>query len=49
VRQKYIDQNVAATEIKLSPDILARLDRAMPKGIASGLRYSEADMNRINR
>jgi aryl-alcohol dehydrogenase-like predicted oxidoreductase len=48
-RQKYLDQNVAATEIVLSKQVLERMDQAMPKGIASGLRYSEADMQRINR
>lgn len=48
-RQKYLSQNVDATEIKLTVDILKRLDNAMPKGIASGPRYGEADMQRINR
>jgi aryl-alcohol dehydrogenase-like predicted oxidoreductase len=48
-RQIYLDQNVAATEIKLSSEVVARLDRAMPRGIASGPRYGEQDMSRINR
>lgn len=47
-RQTYVEQNAAAVDVTLSADVLARLDRAMPKGIASGPRYGEADMSRIN-
>jgi aryl-alcohol dehydrogenase-like predicted oxidoreductase len=47
-RQTYVEQNAAAVGVELSADTLARLDRAMPKGVASGPRYSEADMARVN-
>jgi aryl-alcohol dehydrogenase-like predicted oxidoreductase len=38
-RRSYLEQNVAALEIELSADELARLDDAAPVGAASGDRY----------
>jgi aryl-alcohol dehydrogenase-like predicted oxidoreductase len=46
-RRKYLDENVAAAEIKLSAADLAALDKAFPPGITAGLRYPELDMKRI--
>jgi aryl-alcohol dehydrogenase-like predicted oxidoreductase len=46
-RRSYLEQNVAATEIALSDDDLARLDAAAPRGAAAGDRYP--DMSAINR
>jgi aryl-alcohol dehydrogenase-like predicted oxidoreductase len=43
-RRKYLEQNVAATEVELSDDDLARIDQALPAGAAAGLRYPEASM-----
>lgn len=48
-RKAYVEQNIAAVEIDLPPAALRRLDEAMPKGVASGLRYNDLDMSRINR
>jgi aryl-alcohol dehydrogenase-like predicted oxidoreductase len=48
-RQRYLDQNAAAAEISLSPEILARLNRAMPVGIAAGPRHGDVEMQRMNR
>jgi aryl-alcohol dehydrogenase-like predicted oxidoreductase len=45
-RREYLDENVAATEIELTPDDLARLDEAAPRGATSGDRY--ADMSTID-
>ncbi len=47
-RRKYLEQNVAATAMSLSPEELDRLDRAFPRGIAAGLRYPEASMRAVN-
>jgi aryl-alcohol dehydrogenase-like predicted oxidoreductase len=47
-RQTYVEQNAAAADIVLSKSVLARLDQAMPKGVASGPRYGDLDMSRIN-
>ncbi len=45
-RRRYLEENVAATEIALSDDDLARLDAAAPVGAAAGDRYP--DMSSIN-
>lgn len=45
---KHIEENVAATEIKLTADELKQIDEVMPKGITSGLRYPESMMKIIN-
>jgi aryl-alcohol dehydrogenase-like predicted oxidoreductase len=44
---KYLQENIAAVDIKLSEEDLERLDEAAPKGAAFGARYS--DMSMINR
>ncbi len=46
-RVKYLEENVAAAEVRLTPDQLARLDRAAPRGAAAGTRYP--DMSFVNR
>lgn len=43
-RRTYIEQNVAATEITLSPADIASLDQALPPGVTAGLRYPEFQM-----
>ena len=45
-RVEYLEQNVAAVEVKLSGDDLRRLDAAAPAGLTSGARY--ADMSTVN-
>jgi aryl-alcohol dehydrogenase-like predicted oxidoreductase len=44
---RYLEENVAAVDIDLSDDDLARLDELAPVGIAAGDRY--ADMSSIDR
>ncbi|MDO8210572.1 aldo/keto reductase [Conexibacter sp. CPCC 206217] len=46
-RRTYLEENVAAVQIKLSDDELARLDAALPAGAAAGERY--LDMSTIDR
>ncbi len=47
-RRRYIEENAKATEVVLSPEELRRVDRAIPRNSASGLRYPEAGMKRVN-
>lgn len=46
-RRTYLDQNVSATEIRLSVAEIARLDEAAPPGTTAGDRYP--DMSTVNR
>jgi aryl-alcohol dehydrogenase-like predicted oxidoreductase len=47
-RRRYIEENAKATEVRLSPEELRRIDRAIPRDSAAGLRYPEAGMKRVN-
>jgi len=47
-RRRYIEENAKATEVRLTPEDLRRIDRAIPRDSASGLRYPEAGMRRVN-
>src|SRR5207247_10214297 len=46
---KYLEENAAAVNIRLTSDELAQLDRAIPPGATAGPRYHEAGMKAINR
>jgi aryl-alcohol dehydrogenase-like predicted oxidoreductase len=46
-RVKYVEENVAAAALTLSPAELRALDAAFPKGAATGERYP--DMSLVNR
>ena len=46
-RRRYLEENVAATEINLTEDDLRRLDEAAPVGATAGDRYP--DMSSVNR
>lgn len=43
-RRKYLEENLAAADITLTPADLARIDEVAPKGAAAGQRYPEAMM-----
>jgi aryl-alcohol dehydrogenase-like predicted oxidoreductase len=43
-RRKYLEENWAANEIRLSPSDLARIDAVAPRGVAAGTRYPAAYM-----
>ena len=47
-RRKYLEENVAALNVRLSADDLRHLEEVAPKGTASGLRYPEHLMNLVN-
>ena len=48
-RRKYLEENVAAVDVKLTADDLRRIDETMPKGAVAGERYPEATMRLLNR
>jgi len=48
-RGKHLEEDAAALAVRLSPEDLTALDKAVPKGAASGLRYPEMAMSSVNR
>jgi aryl-alcohol dehydrogenase-like predicted oxidoreductase len=46
-RAERIDENVAAVDVVLSADEVARLSSALPPGAAAGTRYPEAGMKGV--
>jgi len=44
-----LEENVAATEIALTPDDLRRIEAVAPQGVAAGDRYPTQHMNAVNR
>jgi aryl-alcohol dehydrogenase-like predicted oxidoreductase len=46
-RRKYLDDNLGALDVSLSPADLARIDEIAPRGIAAGPRYAEEAMKRV--
>jgi aryl-alcohol dehydrogenase-like predicted oxidoreductase len=48
-RRTWLDQNIAALDIRLTAEDLARLDEILPPGAASGPRYHERGMATVNR
>ena len=48
-RRVYLEQNVSATEIVLTPDELRRLDELAPAGVAAGDRYPPEMMARLGQ
>jgi aryl-alcohol dehydrogenase-like predicted oxidoreductase len=47
-RRKYLEENVGALEVSITPEDLARIDEIAPKGVAAGTRYPEAGMAAVN-
>jgi aryl-alcohol dehydrogenase-like predicted oxidoreductase len=48
-RRKYLEDNVGALNVQLTPQDLRRLDEVFPHGAAAGLRYSETMMKVVNQ
>ena len=46
--RKYLEENVGALDVKLTPEDLRRLEEAFPHGAAAGTRYSEQAMHLVN-
>ena len=47
-RRKYLEENVAAIDVKLTEQDLRRINEIFPTGAAAGLRYPEPMMKTIN-
>jgi aryl-alcohol dehydrogenase-like predicted oxidoreductase len=48
-RRPYLEENVAALQIKLTSEDLAEFNKAAPVGSAVGMRYPEGNMAALNR
>jgi aryl-alcohol dehydrogenase-like predicted oxidoreductase len=48
-RRKYLEENAAATDLRLSPADLAQIEVAVPKGAAAGGRYPPEALATVNR
>jgi len=47
-RRTHLDENLRALEVALTPQDLARIEEAAPRGAASGARYAEDALRRVN-
>lgn len=47
-RVKYVEENIAATNVVLTAEDLARLEAIIPLGAETGARYDEAGMRGVN-
>jgi aryl-alcohol dehydrogenase-like predicted oxidoreductase len=48
-RRKYLEENVAALDVKLTPQELSRLNEVLPSGAAAGNRYPDHVMALVER
>ena len=48
-RRAYLEENVGALDVRLTPEELAEIDTFLPPGAAAGPRYPERGMRTINR
>ena len=48
-RRKYVDENLGAVRVELTPDDLARIGEMAPQGVAAGTRYPESAMKALGR
>ena len=48
-RRRYLEENVAALDVRLTPEELAEIDSLLPRGVAAGSRYPEPGMRAVNR
>jgi aryl-alcohol dehydrogenase-like predicted oxidoreductase len=47
-RVTFLEENIEAVSIRLTPQDLARIDEVAPQGAAAGTRYPEAGMKGVN-
>jgi len=48
-RRKYLDENLRALDVELTVEDLARIDRVIPPGSASGERYAPTALRAVGR
>jgi aryl-alcohol dehydrogenase-like predicted oxidoreductase len=44
---KYLEENVKAADLTLSPQTITALEKAFPRGVTAGTRYPEPQMKRL--
>lgn len=47
--RKYLEENVAALNVELTSEDLRRINEVLPQGAASGMRYPEQMMEKVNQ
>jgi aryl-alcohol dehydrogenase-like predicted oxidoreductase len=47
-QMRYLDENLGALKVRLTPDDLRQIDDAIPAGSASGERYPAQGMKAVN-
>ncbi|QIJ66340.1 aldo/keto reductase [Streptomyces sp. JB150] len=48
-RRTYLEENLSASDVRLSPDVLAAIDTIAPYGVTAGNRYPDAEMASLSR
>jgi hypothetical protein len=48
-RRSFLEENVGALDVRLTPEELTEIDNLLPPGVAAGPRYTEQGMRTINR
>jgi aryl-alcohol dehydrogenase-like predicted oxidoreductase len=48
-RRKYLEENAAAVNVKMTPKLVAEIEAAVPQGQVTGGRYAEAGMKTIDQ
>jgi aryl-alcohol dehydrogenase-like predicted oxidoreductase len=47
--RKYLEENVGALSVKLTPEDLRRIEEIAPRGVTAGERYAPQGMRTVNR
>jgi aryl-alcohol dehydrogenase-like predicted oxidoreductase len=48
-RRRFLDENIAALDVELTPEDLRNIEEVVPQGAASGMRYNAAMMSLIGK
>ena len=46
-RRKYLDEDLGALDVRLTPADVAKIGELAPRGVAAGMRYPEVHMKRV--
>jgi aryl-alcohol dehydrogenase-like predicted oxidoreductase len=47
-RRRYLEENLRALEVRLTPEDLAAIEQVAPRGVAAGERYGPAGLALVN-
>jgi aryl-alcohol dehydrogenase-like predicted oxidoreductase len=48
-RRRYLEENIGALHVRLTPADLSRIDEVVPRGVTAGDRYAAEGMSTVNR